>query len=60
MEYRTLVSEENESPEGLDPTFTSFLHTETQEDQDNDVERKQILFFSGFGFEIFSFFFFVF
>lgn len=46
MEYRTLVSEENEIPDGLDPTFTSFLHTERQEDQDNNEDRMTILSFS--------------
>ena len=45
MEYRTLVSEENEIPEGLDPTFSSFLHTQRQDDQDNNEQRKTILFF---------------
>lgn len=48
MEYRTLVSEENEIPDGLDPTFTSFLHTERQEDQDNNEDRMTILFFLDF------------
>lgn len=48
MEYRTLISDENEAPEGLDPTFSSFLHTETQEDQENNVERKKSLRLSNF------------
>lgn len=46
MEYRTLVSEENELPEGLDHTFSSLLHTERQEDQDNNEQRRTILFFT--------------
>ena len=42
MDYRTLVSEENEIPEGQDQTLSPFLHFETQEDENNSEKRKKI------------------
>jgi hypothetical protein len=45
MEYRTLVSEENETPEGQDQTLSPYLQFETQEDQNNTEKRNNFLFF---------------
>jgi len=51
MDYRTLVSEENDIPEGQEQTLSPFLHFDTQEDQNNSEKRKKkpsfyFLFFS--------------
>ncbi len=45
MEYRTLTSEENETPEGQDQTLSPYLQFETQEDQNNTEKRNNFLFF---------------
>ncbi len=41
MEYRTLVSEENETPEGPDHTISPFLQFNSQEDPNNSEKRKE-------------------
>jgi hypothetical protein len=47
MDYRTLVNEENDIPEGQEQTLSPFLHFDTQEDQNNSEKRKkkQVLIF---------------
>jgi hypothetical protein len=39
MDYRTLVSEENDVPEGQDQTLSPFIQFDTQEDQNNSEKR---------------------
>jgi hypothetical protein len=41
MEYRTLASEENETPEGPDQTISPYLRFESQEDTNNGEKRKE-------------------
>ena len=41
MAYRTLVSEENELPEGQDNTISPFLRFESQEDPANGEKREK-------------------
>lgn len=42
MEYRTLVNEENDIPEGQDQTLSPFLQFDTEEDQNNSEKRMRI------------------
>jgi hypothetical protein len=46
MDYRTLVSEENDTPEGQEQTLSPFLEFDTQEDQNNSEKRmkKKLIF----------------
>lgn len=44
MEYRTLVSEENDLAEGHDQSVSPFLQFETQEDENNSEKRKEQIF----------------
>lgn len=46
MDYRTLANEESDNPEGQDQTLSSFLHFDTQEDENNSEKRKNKTFFS--------------
>jgi hypothetical protein len=39
MDYRTLVSEENDVPEGQEQTLSPFIQFDTQEDQNNNEKR---------------------
>lgn len=41
MAYRTLVSEENETPEGQDQTLSPFLQFDNQEDPNNSEKRMR-------------------
>jgi hypothetical protein len=41
MEYRTLVSEEVETPEGPDQTISPYLRFESQEDPTSGEKRKK-------------------
>jgi hypothetical protein len=46
MDYRTLVSEENDGPEGQDQTLSPFMQFDTEEDQTNSDKRiEKNLFF---------------
>ena len=39
MDYRALVTEENDTPEGQDQTLSPFIQFDTQEDQINTEKR---------------------
>jgi hypothetical protein len=45
MDYRTLVNEENDIPEGQDQTLSPFLQFDTQEDQNNSEKRNKFFIF---------------
>jgi hypothetical protein len=45
MDYRTLVHEENDTPEGQDQILSPFLQFDTQEDQNNSEKRNKFSFF---------------
>jgi hypothetical protein len=48
MDYRALVTEENDIPEGQDQTLSPFIQFDTQEDQTNSEKRKANFIFEKF------------